>query len=157
MATKQNGHRPKWPQTKTVTNRMATNYLNTYCVETWKNWRNPKSSSFSSLFKFILANCIQVFNFICTTVVAIVGKEINYCHLLVYPKEYAHSFIRFVMFILRIHIALTWSIYPYFPGLITLPCDNHVIVEWAVKPSLRIWVNLIIRWHKTTQQSTKYP
>ena len=41
-----------------------------------------------------------------TTVVVILRKEIIYSHLLVYPKEYSHGFICFVVFILRIHIAL---------------------------------------------------
>ena len=41
-----------------------------------------------------------------TTVLAIPRKEISYSHLLVFPKEYICGFICFVVFILRIHVAL---------------------------------------------------
>ena len=52
-------------------------------------------------------------------------------HLLVYSNEYAHGFICFVVAILVIGIALTWSICQYFTGSICLQCGNRVIVEWA--------------------------
>ena len=35
-------------------------------------------------------------------------EKINHSHLLIYPKEYARGFICFVVFILRIHIALMY-------------------------------------------------
>ena len=70
-----------------------------------------------------------------TTVVPILGKEIYHSHFLAYPKEYAHGFTCFVIFILRIHFAIISSIYPYFAGLISFQYGDRIIVELPVKMS----------------------
>ena len=59
---------------------------------------------------------------------AILGKEMSYSHLLIYLKDYAHGFICSVVFFLRTRFVLMWSIYPYFPGLISLQCGYRIIV-----------------------------
>ena len=72
---------------------------------------------------------------------AIGRKEISYSHLFVYPKECAHGFICFVVFIQRIHIALIWSTRIFQDWV---PCNVELIPLSNYQLSM-IWVNLIIR------------
>ena len=62
---------------------------------------------------------------------AILKKEISYSNFLVYPKEYVHGFICFIVFISRIRSVFMQSIYPCFPGLVYVKCGDRVIVELA--------------------------
>ena len=131
--TYQNGQKPKRPQTETSTNCLI------HGVETLEKITEPQTVLIFYLFVYVFANCIHVSKSICTTGVGISGKAISYSKLLVYSKKYAHGFICFVVFILRIRLALMYSIYPYFPGLIYLQCDGRVIVELAFNMLRHSW------------------
>ena len=122
MATNQNSHRLKLPQTKMATNRNGHKLPNTCCV-------NPKLCWFFCSFCICLyLLCVfMFFKSICTTGVAILGQlAISYTNLLVYSREYVHSFICFLVFLLYYctHVINLPIFYR-----IDLKCEGCVIVE----------------------------
>ena len=81
--------------------------------------------------------------------------KLSYSHLLVYPKGYAHEYICFGTFILRIHIALMRLTYHFQDWF---PCNVEIVslsnCELSVKHAWRIWANFIVR-RQQLNKSTK--